>query len=78
MREKLASLQHDIWSHWMAHLFACCEPTEDMGMIIPQDKVERWARQMNTLYSGLSEDEKKSDRDQADKIIKLISNEAKP
>jgi hypothetical protein len=71
-REKIASVQHDIWSHWMAHLVACCEPTEDMELIIPSDKVRRWARQMNTTYEDLSEDEKKSDRDQADKIISAI------
>lgn len=71
-REALASTQHNIWTHWMAYLFACCEPTDNMEMIIPRDKVERWSRQMNTLYYELSESEKKSDRDQADKIIALI------
>lgn len=72
MREQIASLQHEIWSHWMAYLFACCEPTTSMEMVIPRDKVERWSRQMNVPYYNLSEDEKESDRDQADKVLNLI------
>lgn len=34
--------------------------------------IERWRRQMNTGYNELSEDEKKSDRDEVDKIIAIF------
>ena len=34
--------------------------------------VERWKRQMNTDYEDLPEDEKKSDRELADKLMKLL------
>jgi hypothetical protein len=35
---------------------------------MPADKVERWQRQVGLKYSGLTEREKESDREQADKI----------
>lgn len=25
LRERLAAVQHDIWSNWMNHFFSCCE-----------------------------------------------------
>lgn len=66
-REELARLQHEIWSHWMRYQFSVME-----GNKIPQDKVERRTRQMNTSYDQLTEKEKDSDREQADKILSLI------
>ena len=72
MREKLASLQHDIWSHWMKYLFSCCEKTNSGNYLIPKDKVNYWGRQMKLKYNKLAEKEKDSDRHQADKIIKLL------
>jgi len=72
MREKLASLQHDIWSHWMKYLFSCCEKTNSGNCLIPKDKVNHWGRQMKLKYNKLTEKEKDSDRHQADKIIKLL------
>ena len=70
-REELAALQHEIWSHWMKYMFSQCLHTVG-GMLIPGDKVERWVRQMNTKYSELTEKEKESDRDQADKVMELL------
>jgi len=32
----------------------------------------RWKRQMDTTYEGLSEDKKKSDREIAEKLMKLL------
>ena len=71
LREELASVQHEIWSHWMKYLFSQCSyPTG--GALIPGDKVERWSKQMNTPYDKLSEQEKESDREQADKVLGLL------
>ncbi len=72
MREKIAEIQHEIWSHWMRYLFSISEQNSDGSVTIPADKVKRWKRQMDTSYSNLSEAEKESDRDQANKILVII------
>ena len=69
--EDLASVQHDIWSHWMKYLFLQCE--ERYGdVVIPRDKIIKWHRQMITPYSELSEKEKESDREQVKKLLKVM------
>ena len=72
LREGLADVQHEIWSNWMRHLFSVSTMNEDGSVTIPADKVERWQRQIKTPYSELTEQEKDSDRDQADKILGVI------
>lgn len=69
--EKLASVQHDIWVHWMKYLFSVCDE-RDGEVIIPKDKVSRWKRQMNASYNSLSGKEKQSDKDQVKKLLKVI------
>lgn len=71
LREELANVQHSIWAHWMKYLFTTCQKNDDGSVLIPAEKVIRWTRQVNTEYKDLSEQEKKSDRDQADKILNL-------
>jgi hypothetical protein len=73
MLDKLANLQHEIWSHWMRYLFEISSQNEDGTVTIPADKVERWKRQMNTKYPELSNDEQESDLEQARKVIAVIS-----
>ena len=73
MREELAEVQHEIWSHWMKYLFSQCVRADD-GWTIPSEKVTRWVRQINTPYSELSEKEKGSDREQADKILAVLGD----
>jgi hypothetical protein len=75
LREKLAEIQHKIWAHWMTHLFSVSTLNEDGSCTIPQGKVKRWKRQVQTPYSELSEAEKESDREQADKIIAALDIE---
>lgn len=73
MREILAEVIHDqIWSHWMRYQTTCCVRNPDGSLTIPPDKVERWNRQANTLYSELPEEERESDRHQADKILECL------
>ena len=72
LREKLAEVQHTIWSHWMRHVFSVCHDLEDGSCVIPSEYVRRWNRQMNTAYRDLSDSEKESDRDQADKTLEAL------
>ncbi len=72
MREKLAELMHEIWARWMEHVFRQ-SVAQGEAMLIPVWAVERWARQMVTPYDELSEKEKDSDREVADKVLALIN-----
>jgi len=72
-REKLAALCHEQWSGWMKYLFGKCE-YKDGDLIIPGWGAERWQRQMNTKYEGLTKMEKDSDRKEADKILSTLKN----
>ena len=71
-REALAAVQHGIWAHWMRYLFSRCEIDEQGNAVIPADLVQRWQRQAMTDYADLTESEKKSDRDQADKVLRVL------
>ena len=72
LRERIASVQHAIWSHWMKYLFTCGTYNLDGSWTMPKEKVDRWTKQMNTTYQELSEAEKESDRHQADKVIAVL------
>ena len=69
LTEVVADKQHEIWSHWMQYLFSVCTENKDGSVVIPADKVERWKRQINTPYEELTEREKNSDREQAEKVL---------
>lgn len=75
---------HEQWSGWMKYLFSkCFVETIDKGrgkevsgrFIIPEEFVTRWMRQMGASYDQLPEEEKESDRKEADKIIQLIKED---
>lgn len=72
LREVVADVQHQIWSHWMNYLFSVSNQNNDGSYTIPSEKVLRWKRQIQSVYSDLSEDEKKSDREQADKVLERL------
>ena len=74
MREGLAALAHDMWSGWMRYMFrkSYSSSSGPTAATIPGALVERWKRQMNTPYSELSEEEKESDRKEADRMIQII------
>lgn len=74
MLNRIADLQHGIWSHWMFYLFEVSFQNEDGTVTIPPDKVKRWKRQMTTKYVDLSADEQKSDLEQAQKVMNVISD----
>ena len=72
-REKLAAYAHAAWSGWMNYLFS---KTGWIGMdeitTIPEWAVNRWTRQASLPYAEMPENEKGLDRDEADKILKII------
>ena len=72
-KEKLAEYAHDAWSGWMKYMFSKCEKLEGGAVIIPKASVERWERQMNTKYEDLPEEEKHSDRAEADKMLDIFN-----
>jgi hypothetical protein len=62
IRERLAALEHEQWAHWTGYLLDHLTP----------ESVERWRRQIATPYEELSEPEKQSDREWADRVLELI------
>lgn len=80
IREELAAYAHKAWAGWMKYLFSKCDATmpnilsalNSKSLIIPAEFVERWVRQMNTPYSELPEDEKESDRKEAEKMMAIM------
>lgn len=75
LREALAAVSHEIWASWTRWQFSVCTPNADGSLTIPAALVERWTRQMNTPYAELTEREKDSDREQADKILNVTVKE---
>ncbi len=73
LREQLAAYSHDgQWTGWMTYQFGLTISNPDGSVTIPAEYVKRWIRQMTTRYADLSEKEKASDRDEADKILAII------
>lgn len=75
MLTKLADVQHEIWSHWMKYLFEVSTQNDDGTVTISADKVKTWQRQMVTSYADLSDKEKESDIEQAEKVLAVIKDD---
>ena len=71
-REQLAEYAHGAWSGWMAYLFEKSSFNSDGTVTIPVWAVERWKRQSETAYVNLPENEKESDRKEADLMLEII------
>lgn len=71
-RERLAALVHIIWADWMEYLLEKCSLQEDGSVVIPKNLVRRWKRQMFSEYEELPDNERESDRYEADRIIELF------
>lgn len=72
IREQLADYAHDAWAGWMAYLFEKSTRNSDGTVTLPAWAVERWTRQMGTDYADLPEQEKESDRAEADKMLAIV------
>ncbi len=73
--EPLAAYAHDAWSRWMRYLFEKSLKVRGGSRKIPAALVKRWMRQMNTPYAQLPEDEKKSDREESVRIMRIFIGE---
>lgn len=73
VKKTLAAYAHLAWSGWMNYLFSKCERAGmDDLMVIPDWAVDRWKRQAATPYSAMPENEKESDREEADTMLAII------
>jgi hypothetical protein len=79
IRERLAAYAHEAWARWMRHLYSRCTVPAGEDVILSRTIGEwdsaKWMRQMETPYADLPEDEKASDRAQADKILAILRGE---
>jgi hypothetical protein len=77
LREALAAYAHEAWSGWMRWMFEHGGQVtshvhgQSYWVMLPE-KYERWQRQMSTPYADLPENEKASDRAEADKMLAII------
>ena len=74
VREKLAAYAHKAWSGWMNYLFEKSTFNSDGTVTIPAWAVDRWKRQAKIPYVELPENEKESDRTEADFMLQIIHN----
>ena len=72
LREELVSYAHMTWSHWIKYLFSKSIFHSDGSVTIHERTVTRWMQQINTHYTKLPEDMKKSDRAEADRILAIV------
>lgn len=73
LREELAALCHDQWAGWMRYLFDQTITVGDDCEEIQTSDVKRWMRQIQTPYVELPDNEKESDRKEADKILAVLA-----
>jgi hypothetical protein len=70
LREELAALEHVQWAHWTRYML---ETLALKALIVGRlPEVTRWLKQCETPYSRLTEKEKDSDREWADRALKLL------
>ena len=74
-REALANYAHEAWTGWTKHLFSKCSMQSDDTLAIPPDVVDRAQRQMATKFIDLPDEEKASDLEQADAILRVLANQ---
>lgn len=77
LREKLAEQCHAQWVHWMKYLFTRGVFHKDGSFTINATSTDRWLTQNACYYHELSEQEKDSDRKEADKFLRIVNDELK-
>lgn len=70
--DRLATIEHDRWSHWQKYMHAKATRNPDGSLVLPADLVSRWEGQIEADYTELSEKEKQSDREQVQRYLPLI------
>lgn len=80
LREQLSDLEHEQWAHWTAYML------DSIGKAFEQEfpglpltdsleglpHVKGWRRQIATPYDELTEKEKDSDREWADRVLAIV------
>lgn len=86
LREALAAYAHEAWSGWMRYMLP--KLMDNAEHLLPavtsggawkdsaRKWLHRWLRQVDTPYADLPEEEKQSDRDEADKMIGVMCRAA--
>jgi hypothetical protein len=72
--ERLATIEHDLWSHWQQYMHSKGVKQPDGSMLLPAELVARWEKQIATSYDWLQETEKESDREQVRKYLPVIAD----
>ncbi|PKZ81994.1 hypothetical protein [Micrococcus luteus] len=70
--ERLAAIEHERWAHWQQYVHDQCEQREDGSLVVPADLAARWAAQIQTPYSALSDKERESDREQVRRYLPTV------
>jgi hypothetical protein len=66
--ERLAELEHDRWSRWERYRETAAGKRHSCGEL----NDDRWRRQRETPYSELTETEKNSDRQEAERTLAIV------
>ena len=77
LRERLAELEHEQWAHWAKHMLGILKPLFGGMPTEPEFQrariaLERWERQIEAPYYDLTEEERDSDREWADRVIAVL------
>lgn len=72
LKDKFAEYAHEAWAGWMNYLFSKSYLDDKGNAIIPKEFVDRWFRQIHTLYKDLPEKEKESDRAEAMAMLQIL------
>jgi hypothetical protein len=74
--ETLASIEHTRWANWQKYLHSTCREQPGTSgrrsLVIKENDVEHWERQIVTPYAHLSEAEKEADRNEARQSLPVI------
>jgi hypothetical protein len=79
-RERLAAVAHEAWRGWLRYMLPILKP--GLSVVVRESKAQRaiarWERQRDTDYADLPENEKESDREQADEILVALGVKTEP
>ncbi len=71
-REQLADIEHQRWSDWQKYMHSKMIDNGKGFLEIDEEFINRWATQIRTPYSELSEKEKDSDREQVERYLPML------
>ena len=72
IRELLAAYAHEAWSGYMGYFLGRCITQPDGALLIPAGYVRGLEELIAMPYARLSEIDKASDREEADKMLAII------